>query len=70
MGPGGRKPTRPNQTPNAARLCRGRQTASDNVRSQKGNTPDRQLRSQISSQFQRKSGCGDSQDVGLEAATI
>ena len=49
---------------------RGSQSVSDNVHAQKGNNPDHQLRSQISTQFLRKLECGDSQDVGLEAATI
>ena len=42
----------------------------DKVRGQKGNNPDRQLRSRSSAKFLRKSNCIDSQDVGLEAATI
>ncbi len=42
----------------------------DKVRGQEGNNPDRQLRSQSSAKFLRKSNCIDSQDVGLEAATI
>jgi hypothetical protein len=49
---------------------RGSQPASDNIRGQKGNNPDRQLRSQNDAKFERKSECSDSQDVGLEAATI
>jgi hypothetical protein len=48
----------------------GSQTTSDNIRGQKGNNPDRQLRSRNSAQFIRKLNCCDSQDVGLEAATI
>ena len=35
------------QTPNTIEYKQGRQTAGDNVRSRKGNNPDRQLRSQI-----------------------
>ena len=35
------------QTPNTEECNRGRQTAGANVRRQKGNNPDRQLRSQI-----------------------
>ena len=42
----------------------------DNVRGQKGNNPDRRLRSQIYTKLLRKSNCCDNQDVGLEAATI
>ena len=51
-------------------VCRGSKSAGDNLRGQKGKNPDRQLRSQITSQFERRSGSRDSQDVGLEAATI
>jgi len=43
---------------------------SDNIHRQKENNPDRQLRSQISAQFERKLDCCDIQDVGLEAAII
>ena len=50
--------------------CPGRKTSSDNIRSQKEKNPDRQLRSQTHAQFERKSGCDDIQDVGLEAAII
>jgi len=41
-----------------------------NLRGQKGNNPDRQLRSQNFTKLLRMSICSDSQDVGLEAATI
>ncbi len=37
-----------NQTPNASGEVDGSQTMGDKVRSQKGNSPDRQLRSQNS----------------------
>ena len=43
---------------------------SDNIHRQKENNPDRQLRSLMHAQFERKLGCFDIQDVGLEAATI
>jgi hypothetical protein len=49
---------------------RGSQSVGDNVHAQKGNNPDHQLRPQIHTQFLRKLECRDSQDVGLEAATI
>jgi len=62
--------THANQTPNTGGFYHGSQTAGDNVRGQKGNNPDRQLRPQILPKFLRKLECGDSQDVGLEAATI
>ena len=48
----------------------GSQTTGDNLRGQKGNNPDRPLRSQIHAQCRRMSGLPDSGDVGLEAATI
>ena len=48
----------------------GRKSVGDNVHGQKGNNPDRQLRSQMTSQCVRKLGFYDSGDVGLEAATI
>ena len=48
----------------------GSESARDNLRGREGNNPDRRLRSPNSAQFGRKSFCGDSQDVGLEAATI
>jgi hypothetical protein len=46
------------------------QSARDNLRGQKGNNPDRQLRSPSLAKFLRKLSHCDSQDVGLEAATI
>jgi hypothetical protein len=48
----------------------GSESARDNLRGQKGNNPDRLLRSLNITQFGRKLSCCDSQDVGLEAATI
>ena len=48
----------------------GSESARDNLRGQKGNNPDRLLRSPNAAQFVRKLLCRDSQDVGLEAATI
>ena len=48
----------------------GSESARDNLRGQEGNNPDRPLRSPNHAQFGRKLSCGDSQDVGLEAATI
>jgi hypothetical protein len=48
----------------------GSESARDNLRGRKGNNPDRLLRSLNPAQFVRKSFCCDSQDVGLEAATI
>ena len=48
----------------------GSESARDNLRGRDGNNRDRLLRSPNLAQFVRKSSCGDSQDVGLEAATI
>ena len=48
----------------------GSESARDNLRGQKGNNLDRLLRSQNTTQFVRKLLFCDSQDVGLEAATI
>ena len=48
----------------------GSQSTGDKFRGRKGNNPDRQLRSRSSAKFIRKLNCCDSQDVGLEAATI
>ena len=48
----------------------GSESARDNLRGRDGNNRDRLLRSQSPSEFVRKLPCRDSQDVGLEAATI
>ena len=48
----------------------GSESARDNLRGQEGNNPDRLLRSHSSAKCKRKLKCYDSQDVGLEAATI
>ena len=48
----------------------GSESARDNLRGQEGNNPDRLLRSRSFAEFIRKLDCRDSQDVGLEAATI
>ena len=45
-GLGGIELTEPYQTPNAIYLNLGSQSANDKIRGQKGNSPDRQLRSQ------------------------
>ena len=49
---------------------RGSQTTRAKPRGQKGNSPDRQLRSLNLAKLLRKLDCGNSQDVGLEAAII
>ena len=58
------------QTPNTNEYEHGRQTAGANVRSREGNNPDRQLRSQIIAQWETMWEGPDSQEVGLEAATL
>jgi hypothetical protein len=45
-GLGGVEPTEPYQTPNATYYKFGSQTVKDKFHGQKGNSPDRQLRSQ------------------------
>ena len=70
MARGSHRLTNPLQTPNTAKCNHGRQTAGANVRSQKGNNPDRQLRSQNTTQWETKWKGPDSQEVGLEAATL
>ena len=70
MGQGSYQTTNPNQTPNADNFnCRS-QTAGDKFRGRKGNSPDRQLRSQIHAKWKRMWRRIDSQEVGLEAATL
>ncbi len=49
---------------------RGSQTTGEKLRGQKGNSPDRRLRSPNPAKLLRKLNCINSQDVGLEAATI
>ena len=68
-GLGADKVTEPYQTPNAAELIHGSQTASDKFRCREGNSPDPQLRSQIHAKWKTMWGCKNNQDVGLEAAT-
>ena len=48
----------------------GSESARDNLRGREGNNLDRLLRPPNDAQFVRRSSCRDSQDVGLEAATI
>lgn len=49
---------------------RGRQSPGANVRAREGNNPDRQLRSLTIAQWETKWEGIDSQEVGLEAATL
>ena len=46
-----------NQTPNTANIYLGSQSTGDNLRGQKGNSPDRQLRSLNIAKWLRKSNC-------------
>ncbi len=58
------------QTPNTEKFEHGRHTAGDKVRREKGNSPDRQLRSQNIAQWETMWEGPDSQEVGLEAAIL
>ena len=58
------------QTPNTSKCQHGRHTAGAKVRSGEGNSPDRQLRSQSIAKWETKWEGLDSQEVGLEAATL
>ena len=62
--------TKPLQTPNTNKYNHGRQTTGDNVRGREGNNPDRQLRSLNIAQWETMWEGPDSQEVGLEAATL
>ena len=62
--------TNPLQTPNTNKYNHSRQTTGDNVRSREGNNPDRQLRSLNIAQWETMWEGPDSQEVGLEAATL
>ena len=62
--------TKPWQTQNTGECEHGRQTSGANVRCREGNNPDRQLRSQSTVKWETKWEGPDSQEVGLEAATL
>jgi len=49
---------------------RGSEDYEDKLRGQKGNSPDRQLRSLTYAKWERKCIRSDSQEVGLEAAIL
>ena len=55
-GLGGISLTEPYQTPNAIYIKSGSQTTNDKIRGQKGNSPDRQLRSQSVSSVEKDVG--------------
>jgi hypothetical protein len=60
----------PNQTPNTALLISGVSLREISSMDKRETAHDRQLRSQNPAKLLRKLDCCDSQDVGLEAATI
>ena len=70
MAEGPYRVTEVNQTPNAGTLKSGSETVGDKLHRQKGNSPDLLLRSLNPAKCKRKWEHADSQDVGLEAATI
>ena len=57
------------QTKNTVYMMSRSQTVRDKFHSQKGNSPDLQLRSLNGFKWKRMCSCVDNQDVGLEAAT-
>ena len=70
MASGSSRLSKPLQTPNTRKYEHGRHTAGANVRSGKGNNPDRQLRSLNTTKWETMWKGPDSQEVGLEAATL
>ena len=69
-GLGGSDPYQTQSNSECLRQISGSQAAGDKFRSREGKSPDRQLRSLNYVQSLRKLNFCDSQDVGLEAATI
>ena len=70
MARGSSRLTKPLQTPNTDECNHGRQTPGANVRRREGNNPDRQLRSPRLAKWKTKWEGKNSQEVGLEAATL
>ncbi len=70
MARGSFRSTKPRQTANTEECELGRQTPGANVRCQKGNNPDHQLRSPSMVKWKTKWEGIDSQEVGLEAAIL
>ena len=70
MGLGAYPVTCPNQTPNTVKCTSGVSLREISSVVERETTQDRQLRSQNPAKLLRKLDCCDSQDVGLEAATI
>ncbi len=70
MARGSWRLTKPMQTPNTDEYSLGDRAPGANVRTQEGNNPDRQLRSQTIAKWETKWEGIDSQEVGLEAAIL
>ena len=70
MARGSWRLTNPRQTPNTDKYSTGDRALGANVQTQEGNNPDRQLRSQNIAKWETKWEGIDSQEVGLEAATL
>ena len=70
MARGSWRLTNPRQTPNTDKYSTGDRALGANVRTQEGNNPDRQLRSPKLAKWETKWEGIDSQEVGLEAATL
>ena len=70
MARGSWRLTKPLQTPNTDEYSLGDSAPGANVRTQEGNNPDPQLRSQITAKWETMWKGTDSQEVGLEAATL
>ena len=51
-------------------LERGSRTAGDEIRRREGNNPDPRLRFLNAAEWTTRWACSDSQEVGLEAATL
>lgn len=62
--------TKPRQTANTRKISTGDRAPGANVRTQKGNNPDRRLRSRILAKWKTKCKGPDNQEVGLEAAIL
>ena len=69
-GLGGLPAYRPQLNSESHGVKHGSQTTGDELRSREGNNPDRQLRSLSLAKWETMFDCSDSQEVGLEAATL
>ena len=70
MARGSQRLTKPWQTPNTDKYSVGDRAPGANVRTREGNNPDRQLRSLTMVKWETKWEGIDSQEAGLEAATL